>query len=884
MRLVRAFRHPVFSSSIAVRTALLVVTLIATAAPGWSQVSTALIQGEVVDETKGMLPGATVTARNEETGLTRTVTTDDRGRYRITALQPGPYELTAELAGFATIRKRGITLTIGQEATLHFQMQIVSLQETVTVTGASPLIDTTNATLGSTLTAKKLDDLPLAGRNYLSLMTLAPGVTPVGGGGAGGMASYGRDSGRIGYQVDGVSQEQNIVPFARGNLSTESVQEFQVLTNQFSAEYGQASGPIVNVLTRSGTNTLHGRLGAFTRSNKLDARSYFARGEAPFSQQWYNGSLGGPLVRDRVHYFGAAERIRQDETAVVTSQLMPGEYKRPSREMRVLGKVDVQLGAAQHLMGRYNFNPTKTINSGVGDLNTIERGVTSKRNRHDVQGTVTTVFSPRVVNELRLQYAGNFGGSRITNCDACPAITRPSGNLGKATNQPQSFDEQRLQLVNHLSITRGAHNLKFGVNYSYVWDDVYFPSTRDGSFMFTTDKPFDAGDPTTYPVQYDIRIGDPGLLLIDNLISGFVQDSWQLRSNLTINAGLRYDYESIYGARQDKNNFGPRLAFTFDPQGEGKFLIRGGGGIFYDYSRGELALFALQSLQKFTQIRIVNPGYPDPFGPNPNGTREGSLPTPTLTVVDPNKRMIYSERVSLGFVKALTSTTRVSSDAVYVHGLKVRRNRDINYPDPVTGRRPNPSYGLISQQEGSAQTVYYALESEVAQQLHRNLQFTLAYTLSRTRHDLNVPISQLDYREAMARAGNPHVITASGSYQLPLGVQVGALFRTRSGSYWSVLTGRDDNRDGFFTDRPAGEARNAHVGPWNRVFDARVTKSLRMPQGRRLELIAEVFNLTNRPNFDTPENRLTSVNFGRFVGLDANYNPRQVQLGARFTF
>jgi carboxypeptidase family protein/TonB-dependent receptor-like protein len=869
---------------VVLRGGLLTSALIVAAySPVAAQVATALVQGEIVDDTKGVLPGVTVTARNQATGLTRTSVTDDHGRYRITALQPGSYEMVVELTGFAPVKK-GVTLTIGQEATLHFQMQIVSMQENVTVTGMSPLIDTTKATLGSTITAKKLDDLPLAGRNYLSLVTLAPGVTPQGGGGAAGMASYGRDSGRIGYQVDGVSQEQNIVPFARGSLSPEAVQEFQILTNQFSAEYGQASGPIVNVLTRSGTNTLHGRAGVFTRSNKLDARPYFAKGEAPFSQQWYSASVGGPMVRDRIHYFGAIERITQDETVVVTSPLMPGEYKRPSRELRGQAKLDIQLGSAHHLTGRYNFNPTKTVNSGVGDLNTIERGVTSKRKRHDVQGTVTTVFSPRVVNELRLQYAGNFGGSAITNCGTCPAITRPSGNLGKATNQPQTFDEQRLQLVNHLSITRGSHNLKFGVNYNYAWDDVYFPSTRDGSFTFTTDRAFDAADPTTYPVQYDIRIGDPGLLLIDNLISGFVQDAWQVRSNLTVNLGLRYDYESIYGARQDKNNFGPRLSVTFDPKGDGNFIIRAGSGIFYDYSRGELALFALQSLQKFTQIRITNPGYPDPFGPNPNGTREGNLPTPTLTVADPAKRMIYSERTSLGFAKALTSTTRLSSDFVWVHGLKLRRNRDINYPDPVTGRRPNPSYGLISQQEGSGQTMYYGLESELEQRLHRSVQFTLAYTLSRTRHDLNVPISQLDYREAMARAGNPHVITASGLYQLPFGFQVGALFRARSGSYWSALTGRDDNRDGFFTDRPAGEGRNTRVGPWLWVVDARVTKVLQVGQGRRLELLAEAFNLKNRPNFDVPENRLTSANFGKFVAMDANYTPRQVQLGLRFSF
>jgi hypothetical protein len=481
-----------------------------------------------------------------------------------------------------------------------------------------------------------------------------------------------------------------------------------------------------------------------------------------------------------------------------------------------------------------------------------------------------------------VQYAFDYNNIE-GKCTFCPAVARPGGNFGKATNIPQWWDETRLQVLDYLSLTKGSHSLKLGLNYNYIWTDIYFPSTRDGSFRFDTDRPFNAADPTTYPVQYDIITGDPLMSIPDQLLALFVQDSWRVRSNVTVNAGLRYDWQGQYGVRHDKNNFGPRASFTWDPRGRGDFIIRGGGGLFYEQNRLELALFALQSLRTFTQTRILNPGYPDPFGPNPNGTREGSLPLPTRTVIDPDKVIPYSRRASIGVVKALTSSMRISSDVVYTRGLNLLRNRDINYPDPITRRRPNPNFGVISQQESRGNSHYYGLETELEQQFRKNVQFSIAYTLSSTRHDLDTPISQLDWGESMARQGNRHVVNASGVYQFPLGIQLGGLFRMRSPSFYSILTGRDDNGDTFVTDRPPGEARNAHEGPWWWVVDARLSKIFNL-RDRRLELLIEAFNVTNRPGFSTPENRLTSSRFGQFVTTDSNYNPRRVQLGARFTF
>jgi hypothetical protein len=409
-----------------------------------AQVSTALVQGQVVDETKAVLPGVSVTARNEETGLTRQTVTDQQGYFRISALQPGLYELIAELTGFTTVHRKGLRLTVGQEVTLNFQLQLVSLQETVTVTGESPLVEVSKTTLGTTINTQKLDELPLSGRNYLSLVTLAAGVTP--GGGAAGLAQSGlRNSGRTGYVVDGVSQERNVFPAARGSLSPDSVQEFQVLTNMFSAEYGQAAGPIVNILTRSGTNNLHGRIGVFNRSNELDARDVFATGEAPFGQWWYVGNIGGPIIRDRIHYFGSFEGIRTDQTQIVTSPLAPAEVAQPFRQIKVFGKPSWQIGKDHHATYRYSIDRNTTDNSGVGGLNTIERATYSYRavcvrlQQHRGQVHVLSCGSP-----ARRQLWKGYQHPAVVGRDTPAGSRLPVAHQGVA--QPQTGSELQLHL------------------------------------------------------------------------------------------------------------------------------------------------------------------------------------------------------------------------------------------------------------------------------------------------------------------------------------------------------------------------------------------------------------------------------------------------------
>src|SRR5260221_5244322 len=344
------------------------------ASPLFAQNIGATMQGTVADDQRAVLPGVSVTITNVETGIARAVVTDATGSYRAPALSPGTYELSADLAGFTTYRRTGLTLTIGQESRIDVMLEGASVRESVEVTAAAPLVDTTKNTIGLTVTRKDLDSIPLVTRNFLDLANMTPGVTGVGGGGVNTAGQLNRNNS---YLVDGVSNDDTIVSSSRGGFSLEAVREYIVLANQFTAEYGISSGAIVSVVTRSGTNRNEGRVFFFDRNQHLDAQDPFSHaqgsGKAPFSQQRWGGFWGGPVARDRLFYFASYEGQHIDETSVVTSPLVPidqREWPKPTNQHQGFIKVDDQASAGHSVSGRYRIDRNLQIANGIGGLNT----------------------------------------------------------------------------------------------------------------------------------------------------------------------------------------------------------------------------------------------------------------------------------------------------------------------------------------------------------------------------------------------------------------------------------------------------------------------------------------------------------------------------------
>jgi hypothetical protein len=874
----------------------------------------ATLQGTITDEQGAVMPGATVVVANVETGWTRDVVTDERGWYRATALTPGNYEVRVTLQGFATQIRQGLAVTVGQEATVNITLKLASLQESLTVTGAAPLVETTKSTLGTTVTRESLDNLPLITRNFAGLATLAPGVTGVGGGG---VTAQGQTDRSNSYMVDGVSNDQIVTAGNRGGFSLEAVREFAVMTNQFSAEYGLSSGAVFTVITRSGTNELKGRVFAFHRDDKLDAQNPFSKaqgsGKAPFNQQRFGGFLGGPIVRDKLQYFGSYEGSRQRETSVITSVLIPvseRETPNPSDGHNAFFKADSRFTDRHSMSLRYRADSNKSTGNSIGGTASRERGTNGDSLVQDIVGNFTSVLSSRSLNEFRFQFGRHSTWTTIDGWSTLgmPEINRPSVRLGKAYNQPQGRNENRWQFINNFTYTLSSHDLKAGADVSIIRAPTFFPRNHDGTFEFTTDRPFDPNDLTTYPSQYTQSVADPWVNLDDDILAFFVQDTWRVRTDVTLSLGLRYDRENAFskitGVPDDTNNFAPRFGVIWDPFKDGRTAVRGGYGLYIDQVFLNPPLNVVLA-QRAKDITIVNPGYPDPFT---RGTLLSA--TPSISVASDNIQTPESRSVSLGVKRELFAGVAVSADGVYSRGYNQFNNRDLNPRDPVTGRRPDPNFLRITNYETEGHAWYSALLMQLERRGAKGPGFGVSYTLAKAIRDVEgflfLAQDQLNpaAEKALASNNRTHQLVGRMNWSLPGGFQVAGILQYRSGSPWNVTTGRDNNGDteqndrpdlvnpngdrldkatyfGDFTGRVGNLGRNANIGPSYVSLDARVSKFVQV-QRLRLEAFIEAFNATNKVNLGSPTGNLRSVNFGRSTSIQGN--PRQVELGFRLDF
>lgn len=883
-------------------------------AAAYAQGAGATLQGTLTDNQGGILPGASVTVTNTDSGFTRTVVSDDRGTYRAAALNPGHYEVRAELSGFLLTVRSGITLTIGQEATVNLTMPLQGVQEAVVVTGEAPMVETTDNSLGATITRGQLDSLPLAGRDFSQLARAAPGVAGVGGGGLSAGGALTRNNS---FVVDGVSFDQVNNATTRGDFSLETVQEYVVVTNMFQAEYGLAAGALVNVVTRSGTNEPQGRLFAMHRNENLDAQNPFSKAQgapkAPFNLTRFGGFFGGPIVRDQLHYFASYEGLRQTETSVVTSPLVPpDERQQPSEEKTHLYFIrsDYQLNANHSFSGRYRMSNAWNYGNGIGGLNAPERGSDSQGKNQDVVMSHKGIFGSRSLNELRFQFARQYADNFPYSPLGTPDIIRPSGNFGKPYNQPQGRTEDRFQFVENFAYSRGSHNFKTGVDISIIRVDAYFYNNMDGgTFRFVTDRPFIPDDLSTYPVLFTQNVGSPFTQRDTDLYGFFVQDTWRVTPALTLNLGLRYDMENAFkkavGLAEDRGNLAPRIGFAWDPLNDQRTVVRGGYGIFVDNAFLNITA-NIQAARQYTGLTINDPGFPDPFSRGSAGPPE----PPSTVVAAPDIYMPRTRQLSVGVKREIVSGLSISADWVNNRGTHLYNAPDINVPDPVTGIRPDPEFLVIRQYETTGNSWYNALLMSVEQRAARGLMWSVAYTLSNTERDVEDfqsigqdPLNRAAER-SLADNHRRHQVVGTVTWNLPAGFQLGAIVEGRSGRPWNVTTGVDNNGNTHFNDRPdlavpGGDPRdratyfasfngrvgnlprNFAIGPGYFEVHARLSKMFNFSR-YRLDMFAEAFNLTNEVNFGTPNGNLRSSQFGRSTGLAGD--PRQVELGFRFNF
>jgi Carboxypeptidase regulatory-like domain len=870
-----------------------------------AQTNTAVVFGSVTDAQKAVLPGVRVTGTNVDTGTETVEVTDDRGRFRLGGLRPGTYDIRADIQGFSSQVKKGMQLFLGQEATIDFELAVASVVETLTVTASAPLVEVTKSEVSSVVDRRQLDALPLADRNFANLTRLTPGV--VGADLIGGQQSTTSNT----YVIDGVSNDRAWTGGNRTGYSVEAIREFRVITQQYAAEFGQASGGVINVVTRSGTNTFENRLFAYERADELDANNYFATAEAPFSRQQFGGFSGGPISRNRLFYFGAYEGIRQDRTVVVNTPVERDNFPQPTRTHQQFGKVDYQIASPHLLTLRFTEEGTTISNSGVGGGRTVGNGLSSKSRSHDFYGGLTSVIGSSRLNELRVQIARR-PASTVPNTPSGPELLFASSSQGKPYSEPQSTTETRFEIVDnfswHTSGRAGEHDVKLGFDLNRESLFGFFCNFCDGQFTFPGDV-YDPNDRSTFPTNYTRRLGSSEFTIPDRVYSAFVQDSWRPRPNVTINGGVRFD-RAAYARQLVTNDVSPRLAVSLDPNNSGRTVVRAGGGLFRDkISLNQWLIIVLNVINATDFVVITNPGYPDPTGGRP-----AAQGPPNTERFDPGMQTPYASQATAGVKRDLGGGFAVSADYLYVRGFDQLRRRDLNAPRDGTTVRPDPTIGRVLLHESTGDRNYHALILAAERRFANRWRFTSAYTLSRSRSNsearntTTLPTNQYDLDADWGPADNDarHNFVATGQITLPFDVHLAGILQVRSAFPFNVVSGRDTNNDSRSGDRPDPNpigpfptngvsaygrfsipvnrpgtlTRNAFRGPDFRSADLRLSKVV--PLGRRkIELLAEGFNITNRVNFNGYQGSIQSRLFGMPQSAG---DARQVQLGARFDF
>ncbi len=785
-----------------------------------SQANSGNIEGRVVDPNGAIVAGATVSATNKQTGLEKSTTTKDDGSFSIILLPPGVYTVIISAPGFSSAEVKDVTVTVGSHAPVDVALSVGSTTATVTITEPVPLVETTRTSVATTINQTAIDNLPINGRNFQDFATLSPAVVrdP-----RGGDLSVGGQRGTFNsLQVDGVDNNNTFFgqAFGRGGVrppyqfSEESVQEFQVNQNGFSAEFGRAGGAVINVVTKSGTNEFHGGAFEYFRDEALNANdpivkaNQFRAGQpnkrAKLQINQFGGRLGGPISKNRAFFFFTYDGQRASVPQVMDvpninsaplaarNVLLPliHVYEIGRKQDVFLGKSDIKLNDQNQLVLRYNrqnFNGLNNENNGP--LSAEEHSGDSRVKSDTFSTTLTSTLTRRLVNELRVQLARDKEPG-LANSDAPEAVigtvvTGSAGtslNIGRNNFSPRETTIKRFQFIDNVSYLRGRNNWKFGVDFNFDRIFNFFPGIFSGSYTFANYTNFATNAPATYTQNF-AGAGTTGGTTKPNIseYAFFAQDDLRVNSKLTMNLGLRYDYQGLAcppvknpdplltsfnidtsTCPKDKNNFAPRFGFSY--AFDEKTVLRAGFGIFYN--RTPAIVLGTAHSQNGIQVTGINLNcvtalpapcltYPAIFSAPPAGVSSN----PNLFVFAHDYVQPYVEQGRVGFERQISTNLSFSATYLYYHGLHLTRTRDINLQAPTAFPRTGPDgvtytflrfsstrpttlarptgqqYNRISIFESASRSLYNGLALQVTQRFTRGFQFIAAYTYSKAKDE-----------------------------------------------------------------------------------------------------------------------------------------------------
>jgi len=912
-----------------------------------AQVTTSEIEGIVTDDKGNAAPDVEIVVRNQESGISQIAYTGTRGEFHIHLLTPGSYEVVARHLNFDTMIMKDLHLQVGQTSEVKLKLTPRELQvKEVVVEANAPLIDTRKSDLSVTVQPEQIQNLPLNSRNFLELAEIAPGAK-VSTGGRGPVTTGAENSRFISAFIDGGDFKNDDLGGVVGTsfgvttniVPEDAIREFQVITSMYKAEYSRASNGMINAVTKSGGNEIHGSAFSLFRTTDLNARGPFETVTNPltgtakpdYNRQQYGLSLGGPIVMDQMHFFLSAERNTINNFATVyTSGRQPaldGTFKNPTAENLFLGKVDHQFSEGNTLDVRLLDVSTDNNPGNFGGTVAYDNGFNLSFRIMSLMADDKWVLGSNTVNELRAQYQRYRKVGTPVTLDPQRSFQSSLIVTGWNSNQPQDEEQDKYQLRDDISLTvpdmMGAHTFKSGLTLTRERFYSAAAFSSGGAFVYKTDT-------SANPIRGSIGLGNPATSAWNTAFGLYGQDDWSPVENLTFNLGLRWDFETnMYnnnyvnpyggdsvlnkvvpqnyigrGSRPiDFGDIAPRLGAAWDVFEDRSLVVRGGFGVFYDRMIWNLPSNELQN----GNYRI----YTVTFGPTAPPTSNsdtlasyisrgvGGAPAPALVLFPNSLPTAHTLQWTAGFGHQISPSLAVSLDYIHILGLNEYTTYDINHFVNGNGgtRALTSKYGAIALVTTQGKSWYDGVQVGLTRPYAGDWQMQVSYTLSWAFNTFDDPFAGYELQSSILRAPSlqdeRHRLVVSGVINLPFELQLGGIASIASPRPVAVVTGVDNNLDGITSDDwPAGGRNSYRPDPnkirnWYKDVDLRITRYFDIIGSTRLAVIVEAFNLFNWTNYLS---YLTQLNARAATGIplfdtpNAAYNPRQVQLGARVLF
>ncbi|MBX7173060.1 MAG: TonB-dependent receptor [Pyrinomonadaceae bacterium] len=771
----------------------------------FAQEPTATLRGQIVDQQNAIIVGVTVEAVSAN-GQSKTAVTDSNGEFVFKNLIPGKYTIHANQTGFGKFEKSDVEVKADSKEPLKITLEVEITEQVVNVADESPINTNPEDNVGSlTIKGDGLDALPdNPDELEAALKAMAgPGAGP--------------DGGQI--IIDGTTG---------GSMpSKANIREIRINSNPFSAEYDKVGFGRIEIFTKPGSDKFHGQANFNFNDESMNSRNPFAGNRAPYQSRSYGANLSGPISK-KASFFVDFDRRAIDDLAVINANILDSNLnivpfsqsvQTPLVRTSFSPRIDYQLNDFNTLTARYSFSKTSDQNNGIGGFSLASRAYNSNSTEQNLQLTETAVINKSIINETRFQFvsrnSNNTGGdSTSPTIQVLDAFTSGGSGIGASSN-----NTKRWELSNNTSWTIGQHSLKVGARLRGVSINDVSENNFAGTYTFTSLDQYRnvlLGVPGVTPTQFTLTAGNSQAKISQIDFGAFAQDDWRIRPNLTLNFGLRYEAQSNVS---NNKNFAPRFGFAWSPDyangRNGKTVIRGGFGIFYDRINESLSLRAERydgnNLQSFI---VTDPAllslYPNI--PSVNTLLAFANTQNTYRLAD-NIRSPYIAQTNIGVERLLPLKLSLAVNYVNTRGFNQLRIRNVNAP--LNGVRPLGEVGNIFEYESNGKSQQNQLMVNLRSNFSRKYNVFAMYMLGSADSDTDgsgsFPANQYDLSGEYGRSAldTRHRFTVGGNVMMPFGFNLSPFVIFSSGKPFNITTGLDTNGDSLFTERPTYVQLNA---------------------------------------------------------------------------